>query len=249
MKVVYHERYSEVYSGDPAARAGRIESILEELHGRFDFVKPVPASVDDLNLVHTQRHVDSIRRMSVYENALLAVGGAIKASELAVKDEPAFGLIRPPGHHASSDSCWGFCFFNNVAISIEKLRRVEKIKRAIVVDIDLHYGDGTANIFQSIPEVSYFHMPGGEREEQLKALSDHLDSEEGYDLIAVSAGFDRHVEDWGGTLTTEDYEGIGRMIKKFADRVCSGRRYGVLEGGYNHRVLGKNARSLIESMK
>ncbi len=249
MKVVYHERYREVYSGDPAANAGRIESIFEELYGSFDFVTPLFASVDDLKLVHTQNHVNSIKRRGVYENALLAVGGAIKASELAMKGEPAFGLIRPPGHHASSDSCWGFCFFNNIAISIEKLRRVGKIKKAVVVDIDLHYGDGTANIFQSTPEVSYFHMPGGKREEQLKALSEHLDSEEGYDLIAVSAGFDRHIEDWGGTLTTEDYKSIGRMIKKFAERVCKGRRYGVLEGGYNHRVLGKNVRSLIETMK
>jgi acetoin utilization deacetylase AcuC-like enzyme len=249
MKVVYHERYSEVYSGDPAATAGRMESIYEELYGRFDFVEPLFAGVDDLKLVHTQDHVNFIKRKGIYENALLAVGGAIKASELAVKGEPAFGLIRPPGHHASSDSCWGFCFFNNIAISVEKLRNLEKIKKAIVVDIDLHYGDGTANIFQSTPEVSYFHMPGGKREEQLKALSEHLDSEEGYDLIAVSAGFDRHVEDWGGTLTTEDYKSIGRMIKKFAERVCKGRRYGVLEGGYSHRVLGKNVRSLIESMK
>ena len=124
MKVVYHERYAEVYSGDPAANAGRMESMYEELDGRFDFDKPVFAGEDDLKLVHTQDHVNSIKRLGLYENALLAVGGAIKASELALDGEPAFGLIRPPGHHASSDNCWGFCFFNNIAISIEKLRRM-----------------------------------------------------------------------------------------------------------------------------
>ena len=249
MKVVYHERYAEVYSGDPAAKAGRMESIYEELHGCFDFVKPVFASEDDLKLVHTQDHVNSIKRCKLYENALLAVGGAIKASELALDGEPAFGLIRPPGHHASSDSCWGFCFFNNIAISIEKLRRTGKIERAIIVDVDLHYGDGTANIFQSIPEVSYFHMPGGDREKQLKSLLDRLDCKEGYDLIAVSAGFDRHSEDWGGILTTKDYDEIGKMVKKSAERACNGRRYGVLEGGYNHQVLGKNVKALLDGMK
>lgn len=249
MKVVYHERYNEVYSGDPASRAGRMESIYEELHGRFDFVKPDFAIEDDLKLVHTQNHVNSIKRLRMYANALLAVGGAIKTFRLALAGETAFGVIRPPGHHASSDSSWGFCFFNNIAISIEKFRRKKKLDKAVIVDIDLHYGDGTANIFNSIPEVSYFHMPGGERKQQLKALSDYLDSEEGYDLIAVSAGFDRHLEDWGGTLLTEDYEEIGLMVKKFSERVCKGKRYGVLEGGYNHQVLGKNVRSLLEGMK
>jgi acetoin utilization deacetylase AcuC-like enzyme len=184
----------------------------------------------------------------MYEHALLAVGGAIKASELALKEEPAFGAIRPPGHHASSDGCWGFCFFNNIAVSIESLRRIEKIDKAVIVDIDLHYGDGTANIFNSIPEVSYFHMAGGNREQQLESLSDRLDSDEGYDIIAVSAGFDRHMKDWGGTLTTKDYEEVGRIVKKFAESACGGKRYGVLEGGYNHQVLGKNVRSLLEGM-
>ncbi len=248
MNVVYHNRSAEVYAGDPAARAGRMESILEELQGHFSFVKPVCANVDDLKLVHTPDHVNSIKRSRMYENALLAVGGAIKASELALEGEPAFGAIRPPGHHASSNSCWAFCFFNNIAVSLAKLRRIEKIDKAIIVDIDLHYGDGTANIFNAIPEVSYFHMPGGDREQQLESLSDRLDGDDSYDIIAVSAGFDRHMKDWGGTLTTKDYTEIGRIVKKFAESACGGKRYGVLEGGYNHQVLGKNVRSLLEGM-
>jgi acetoin utilization deacetylase AcuC-like enzyme len=84
LKLVYYERYKEVYSGDPAARAGRIESILDGLYGQFELVEPVPASEEDLRLVHTQTHIDRIRSRALYENALLAVGGAIKASELAV---------------------------------------------------------------------------------------------------------------------------------------------------------------------
>jgi len=248
MKVVYHERYKEVYSGDPAARAGRIESIYNELYGRFEFIKPVPANEEDLRLVHTQSHIDSIKRRKLYDNALLAVGGAIKASELAMEGEPAFGLIRPPGHHASPSSCWGFCFLNNAAISIEKLRKEGKVKRAFIVDIDLHYGDGTANIFASKAEVSYYHIPGGSREEQLKRLSDHLASKKGYEILVLSAGFDRHEEDWGGVLKTRDYEDIGKMIRDFTERECDGRRYAVLEGGYNHQVLGKNVKAFLKGM-
>lgn len=173
--MVYHERYGEVYSSDPASKPGRMESIYSELYRKFEFIKPKAASENDLKLVHTKAHINSIKEHElIYEIARLAVGGAIKASEIAIAGEPAFGLIRPPGHHASSNYCWGFCFFNNIAISIEKLRREGKIKRALIVDFDLHYGDGTANIFSSKPEISYFHIPGEDREEQLKELSNYL---------------------------------------------------------------------------
>ncbi|NIR87987.1 histone deacetylase family protein [Candidatus Bathyarchaeota archaeon] len=249
MKVVYHKKYKEVYAADPAARAGRIQSIYVELYGSFEFFEPEPASEADLRLAHTQTHIDSIKRRGLYDNALLAVGGAIKASQLAMKGEPAFGLIRPPGHHASPNGCWGFCFFNNIAISVEKLRKEGEIKKALIVDFDLHYGDGTANIFSGIPEVSYYHLPGGSRKQQLNKLSDYLSGEKDYDVIASSAGFDRHAEDWGGMLETEDYQEIGKLIKEFAERQCDGKRYAVLEGGYNHLVLGKNVKAFLDGMR
>ena len=130
MKIVYHPRYQEVYASDPAAKAGRIESILSAVSPHFKLVTPEPALIDDIKLVHTNWHIANIQRMSeTYEVALLAAGGAIKAAELAMGGEPAFGLIRPPGHHASPDSCWGFCFFNNIAISIARLRGGEEDKQ------------------------------------------------------------------------------------------------------------------------
>ena len=54
-----------------------------------------------------------------------------------------------------------------------------------------------------------------------------------YDVCAVSAGFDNHVDDWGKTLLTTDYEELGKMVKEFADDLCNGRRFALLEGGYN----------------
>jgi acetoin utilization deacetylase AcuC-like enzyme len=249
MKVVYHRRYEEVYSQDPAAEAGRMESIYDELCGQFRFIEPMSVDEEKLRVVHTQGHIDSIKKRELYDNALLAVGGAIRASEIAMEGEPSFGLIRPPGHHASSSGCWGFCFFNNIAISIEKLRRTGEMKKACIVDIDLHYGDGTANIFASKSGVSYYHMSAGGREQQLGNLSDYFSSEKSCQVLAVSAGFDRHEKDWGGTLKTRDYEEIGRMMRDYAERRCDGRRYAVLEGGYDHQVLGKNVKAFLEGMK
>ena len=248
MKVVYHPRYVEVYAGDPAAQAGRIESILKEVSPHYELVTPEPASIEDLELVHTKWHIAEIQRMSqTYEVALLAAGGAIKAAELAISGEPAFGLIRPPGHHASPDSCWGFCFFNNMAISIAKLRKESRINRAVILDFDLHFGDGTDNFFSRAPEVVYYHPEDRSRQEFVDGIARFLEGQ-GADIIAVSAGFDRGVEDWGGLLTTEDYQTIGKLVKEFSLKACQGRRYGVLEGGYNHSVLGKNVKAFLDGM-
>lgn len=250
MKVVYHERYCEVYASDPAAQPGRMEGIYEELQGHFDFVTPQSASEEEVLLVHGQSHIENVKICPLtYEIALLAVGGAIKASEIAVEGEPAFGLIRPPGHHASGGSSWGFCYFNNMAISIKKLRQRYKIEKALVVDIDLHFGDGTANIFAGKSSITYFHVNSMNREGYLNNLSKFIGTQKGYDIIAVSAGFDRHRQDWGGLLTTNDYFTIGKMITEFASRECAGRRYAVLEGGYNYEFLGKNVMAFLQGME
>jgi len=249
MKVVYDERYTTVYSSDPAASLGRIESIYNVLYRHYEFVKPHLANEQDLKLVHWKDHVNYVKRnKTLFLVARLAVGGATKAAELAMIGEPAFGLIRPPGHHASKNSSWGFCYFNNVAIAIEKLRHENKIRKVFIIDIDLHFGDGTANIFANAPDVVYFHPEASSREEYLKEVSKGLAPRREYDIIAVSAGFDRHEQDWGGMLKTEDYFVIGEMIKQFAEKVCKGRRFAVLEGGYNHTVLGRNVNSFLEGM-
>lgn len=65
MKVVYHERFTEVYTDDPAAAPGRMESIYDKLAGHFEFVRPEPATVEDLKLVHSDPHIKSIRQMGV----------------------------------------------------------------------------------------------------------------------------------------------------------------------------------------
>jgi len=251
MKVIYHKKFTEVYAHDPAAEPGRMEAICRVLEGAFEFVEPNSALDKDLELCHTKNHVHYVKEQepSAYTAGKLAVGGAIKAAELAHEGEPTFGVIRPPGHHASQNSCWGFCYFNNMGISIKKLLKEEKIKGAMILDIDLHYGDGTANIIRGTPEVTYYHPEGCNREEFMENLTRNLENAGNYDIIAISAGFDRHEDDWGRLLKTHDYGRIGELVKVHSMRNCGGRRYGLLEGGYNHEVLGDNVKALLDGLK
>ena len=135
----------------------------------------------------------------------------------------------------------------NSFLSIARLKKEGKIGTAVILDIDLHFGDGTASIFQCVHEVVYFHPEGRDRQEFIDTVSHFLAHAEA-DVVAISAGFDRHEHDWGGLLKTEDYQTIGELVKGFAQRVCRGRRYGVLEGGYNHDVLGMNVKALLKGM-
>jgi acetoin utilization deacetylase AcuC-like enzyme len=250
MKVIFHPRFYEVYTSDPAAAKGRMEAITRELKGEFEFVEPGPASEQDLERVHGRQHIQNVKRNPLlYEIGLLAAGGAILSAETAFDGQPAFALIRPPGHHASPHSCWGFCYFNNIAIAIKKLLSEGKIKSSLIIDFDLHYGDGTASTFSGSKEVSYFHPEGANRESFLQDLERCLQVEKHYEFIAISAGFDRHEEDWGGLLKTEDYFSIGKLAKEFSLKHCHGRRFGVLEGGYNHSVLGRNVRSFLQGFR
>jgi len=249
MKVIFHPRFCEAYTSDPAAAPGRMEPMVKALEKEFEFIEPEPASERDLERVHGRLHIQSVKKDPiVYEIGCLSAGGAILASEMAFDGQPAFGLIRPPGHHASPHSCWGFCYFNNIAIAIKRLIGEEKIKSALILDFDLHYGDGTANAFSGSKEVSYFHPEGNDRESFLKELQQCLQTERPYEIIAVSAGFDRHEADWGGLLKTEDYLSIGKWVKESSIEHCQGRRFAVLEGGYNHSVLGRNVMSFAQGL-
>jgi acetoin utilization deacetylase AcuC-like enzyme len=182
------------------------------------------------------------------ETALMAAGGAIRAAEEAVGGRPAFALVRPPGHHAGSDDYRGFCFFNNIAVAIAALIAGGSIDRALVLDLDLHQGDGTESIFGDSRAVRLVNIWAETRAAYLDSLEQTLDRSEGVDLLAVSAGFDTYVYDWGGILQTEDYRAIGRMLRTGAKRLCQGRCFAVLEGGYYLPDLGTNVLAFCEGM-
>ena len=245
MKVTYHSEFLPSYTMDPAAAEGRIDAVLKEIEGRVTFIDAVPATEKDIEAVHTRSHIGMVRRDGVYEIAALAAGGAIQAAEIGLS-EPCFALIRPPGHHASANSYWGFCYFNNMAIALEKLRRDGKIKTALVLDFDLHFGDGTMNILGGRGYVELYNPGASNRKEYVNSVEKWLSSKSA-DIIGVCAGFDNHVNDWGGLLSTQDYQDMGRMVREASVR-NGGGCFGILEGGYNHGVLGKNVRAFIEGM-
>lgn len=245
MHIVFHERYLEVYASDPAAAKGRLDQAREVLqeHGHT-WISPEPATDEDILLVHTPQHVQRIQQKAhLYELALLAAGGGLKAAHLACTGTQAFGLIRPPGHHASVDSCWGFCWFNNIAVAMQAMRRDKQVHSGLIIDIDLHFGDGTNGFYAQDPDITYHHL------NTFQELEHTLAEQKKCDLVGISAGFDRHIEDWGGLLTTDDYARLGSMIKEFTDKVCPGRVFALLEGGYNHRVLGQNIQALIQGLE
>ncbi|HMK37338.1 MAG TPA: histone deacetylase family protein [Desulfomonilaceae bacterium] len=248
LKVIYDEAYLIDYPTASCETPERVAAIMHVLKKHYPVITPRPASEDDILLVHTQHILREVKREpDVFQAAIVAAGGAIMAAELACRGEPTFAAVRPPGHHASPGSHWGFCFFNNVAIAIEKLMQTGKISQALVLDIDLHFGDGTDNFFLDSRGVVVANIQDNSRERFLEKVDFALASHE-YDIIAVSAGFDRHVQDWGGTLTTEDYFSIGRRVRNQAATRCDGKYFAVLEGGYNTGVLGENALALCRGM-
>jgi acetoin utilization deacetylase AcuC-like enzyme len=250
MKIVYSPRYEAHYSTNPVENPDRVRlPALELKEAGHEFVKPSPASLEDIHRVHGLQHIEVVRARGLYDAAALAAGGAICAAELALQGEPTFALIRPPGHHASANRAWGMCFFNNMAIAMQRIR--QRAKRVMIIDIDLHFGDGTVSIFRGDKNVKivnpwsvdenfeYLNMDASGYLKQIEGAFQGFD----YDIIGVSAGFDTYIEDWGGLLRTEDYREIGKIVRGGSKR-CGGRRFAVLEGGY-HPDLRRNVASFI----
>ncbi|RLG28918.1 hypothetical protein DRO03_08590 [Methanosarcinales archaeon] len=150
MKIVFYEDFKRTdYAADGASVPGRMERIMDALvgEGGYDVVSHEPASSGDLSLAHSRTHIAGITKdMKLFEMASLSAGGAILASEIAFKKEPVFACIRPPGHHTSKNSSWGYCAFCNMGIALLKLREKGLIKSAFVLDFDAHTGDGTLDV-------------------------------------------------------------------------------------------------------
>ncbi len=238
MKIVYTKKLEERYNTNPVEIADRVRLPARELRG-YEFVEPGQANIEDISRVHEREHIERVKAKGLFGPASLSAGGAVLAAELALEGEPAFALIRPPGHHASRDHSWGMCFFNNMAIAVGRIS--DRVKKVLIIDIDLHFGDGTVNIFRWNEDVNivnigaidmgfeYLKLDG---ERYLAGVAAALDRFQ-YDVVGVSAGFDTYVEDWGGLLYREDYQKIGRLVKEGAEERCEGRRFAVLEGGYH----------------
>ncbi|MFW9987599.1 MAG: histone deacetylase family protein [Candidatus Odinarchaeota archaeon] len=256
MKIIFHKKYfNSNYAMDPAASPGRLEGIIEMLkkNSEYEFIKPESSLRDDILRAHTERHLNSIKRNPLlFALASLAAGGAILAAQEGYNGNPTFAVIRPPGHHASADSCWGFCFFNNISISLLKLYSESKIKSAFILDFDLHTGDGNINILTNRDDdfkVKILNPSSSGHVNYIKEVESYMNKLHDIDIFVASAGFDQGIDDWGNLLYPEDYYELGNLMKNYSEKLCKGRRYALLEGGYNHSVLPKNVDSFCQGFK
>ncbi len=95
-----------------------------------------------------------------YDIALLAAGGALEVADRVIKKEirNGFALLRPPGHHAERDLAMGFCLFNNVAVTARYLQKKHGLEKIVILDWDVHHGNGTQHTFEEDPSVLYISL-------------------------------------------------------------------------------------------
>lgn len=173
MKFVWSPKY-EIDIGAhvfPTSKYRLVRELLleQEICAVDDFLVPVPATRDQLELVHSAEFIDdllNLRRTSrtvhselpltreIVDGYILAAGGTILACRAAMAVTPSIACHIGGGfHHAFADHAEGFCYINDIAVGVRAIQQEGRIQRALVIDCDLHQGNGTARIFQDDPEV------------------------------------------------------------------------------------------------
>lgn len=162
----------------------------DDVQGLFKYIVPRSAGRDELLWNHTCDYIDRIGKTAFrdfyrldpdtstsagsWKAACLAVGGVFAAMDEIAGPvaRNGFALVRPPGHHAEKDCAKGFCIFNNVALGAHYARRVLGCERVLIVDWDLHHGNGTQHSFYDDSSVLYFsthqypYYPGSGKADQ-----------------------------------------------------------------------------------
>jgi acetoin utilization deacetylase AcuC-like enzyme len=177
--VIYDEAYLEHDTGAHVENSERLKStlkLIEEsgLKNEVEFINPRPATIDEIAMVHSKEYitrieqksekgggkldVDTVTSKGSYKAATLAAGAVLTAVDEVMNSRfnSAFALVRPPGHHAA---CWhsmGFCLFNNIAVGAKYALANYDIQRILIVDFDVHHGNGTQDTFYTDPNVLYF---------------------------------------------------------------------------------------------
>ncbi len=187
--VVADRRYLKHFAGRAhPERPQRAEVLIEMAESLkrpgLELLAPRDATLDEIGLCHSTAYVKMVARTATvdrydfdhdthtsrdsYATAILAVGGVLRAVEAVLEGgaDNAFAIVRPPGHHALPGRAMGFCLFNNVAIAAACLVRQKGLRRVMIVDWDVHHGNGTQEMFYEAPEVLYVsthqfpHYPG-----------------------------------------------------------------------------------------
>ncbi|HUS75839.1 MAG TPA: histone deacetylase [Methanothrix sp.] len=190
--LIYHPIYLLHETNGHPEKKERLTAILDKIKSEkldVDFITPQPATVTQVEAIHGRRYIDQVKAIcqhgggyldvdtilskNSYDAALMAAGGALAAVDAVMGDyDSAFALVRPPGHHAKPNRGMGFCIFNNIAIAA-KHAQARDLKKVLIVDWDVHHGNGTNDVFYSDPSILYFsthqypHYPGTGRADEV----------------------------------------------------------------------------------
>ena len=236
-----------------------------ELFGRIRHVEARHATIPELTLVHDVRYVEHVRALVAagggrldadtvasegsWAAATAAAGAVLDGIDFAFGDGPrrSFCAVRPPGHHALHAAAMGFCLFGNVAIGAHYARQRHGIERVLIVDWDVHHGNGTQALVEQERDIHFVSMhqwpwypgtgaaddrgphrnvwnvpmrAGLPAEEYVSALCRAIDgATTGFvpDLVLISAGFDSLQGDPLGAFTLE-YEHIEQLTRFVVER-------------------------------
>ena len=175
---LYHPDYlkHDTGYGHPEC-SQRLITVLEALWHSYIWddliqIEPTPATIDQIKYIHDSRYIEAVKQLcdngggyidhdtpisaESFNVALLAVGAVLRGIDAIITGEVdnAFALVRPPGHHATPHVGMGFCIFNNVAIGARYIQREHHLSKVLIIDWDLHHGNGTQEAFYDDPTVS-----------------------------------------------------------------------------------------------
>jgi acetoin utilization deacetylase AcuC-like enzyme len=282
LPVVNHKDYVAKIDDDhkfPIKKFGELAKYLIEKKVVSKFYEPNPCSIETLKEAHSEKYILDVKNKklsekdikkigfplnnSVVRRSFVATGGTVLASKLAIN----FGLAcntAGGSHHANFDGGAGYCVFNDVAVAAKYLLNRGLANRILIVDLDVHQGNGNSDIFKENRNVFTFSMHSKSNYPAKKSLSDldvelkdntedkeYLDilkfnlanlNDENFDFVFYIAGVDIHYNDRLGKLKITD-QGINLRDSIVIDNFFSKRIpiCGVLGGGYN-----KDFNKLIE---
>lgn len=270
--------------------------LTSDLKQMLQFYDAPAATKAQLLRVHSENYVDYIHNIAPKAGlvrldgdtamgpmslsaALHASGAVILATDLVMsgKADNAFCCVRPPGHHAGQANSAGFCIFNHIAVGVAHALEKHQLKRAAIIDFDVHHGDGTEDIFKDNPNVMlcstfqhpfYPHRGVETRSKNMinvpmnvqangEAFKKAFETEfkpalEAFkpEIVFVSAGFDAHINDPLAdlALTTNDYVWVTEFIKDIAKKYAKNRIISSLEGGYHLPSLSESTWAHINSL-
>lgn len=270
MKVITDDKCVGYSSPGHPEKPFRVARTTEKLRAQTEipiiWAQPGPCDDSAIARAHSAAMIERLKQpkdfdpdtpyhTGIEQYARTSVGATLEAMRCARAGEAVFGLMRPPGHHATHKASMGFCYLNNIAIAtLEAL--ATGMRRVAVFDFDVHHGNGTEDILLNHAGAAFFSVhqhpcyPGSgaanvgdncfnypvrphcPREDYRKVLAKALEDVKRFhpELIAVSAGFDAYVRDplSEETLEAEDFYWIGKSLREIGVPMFS-----LLEGGYS----------------